>query len=100
MRVWIQIDFLRPIGGPDYDEETNQFIIIFEQTKVDEKINELSREKNYYINSIYITEENNDSKVIVDLKDSANYFTAQVERLEDAGPPFVDFSFMSKVGGK
>jgi len=84
-----------------YDEDAHQLIITFEETNIGEKIYDLTlREENYYIDSIQVIEENNDSKVIIRLKDSAKYYTAKTGHLTDAGLPYVEFSFISNVDGR
>lgn len=81
-----------------YNENEHQLIITFEETIIGEKINNLAiREENYYIDSIQLTEENNDSIVMIELKGSAKYYTAKTGHLSDAGLPYVEFSFKNSI---
>lgn len=88
-----------PLTATRYIKDNNQFTIKFNKTIIDENItcNGTKINKgNYYINSIELKEINNSSVVIVNLKDTAKFYTADIKKMIDDDLPFVEFYFSTK----
>lgn len=82
-----------------YDKAKNQFIIDFEKTDTDSKIN-LSKisEENRYVKSVSIKKNGSNTVITISLKDTAKYYTIGFSHLEPDVDDFpsLDFKFSNE----
>lgn len=82
-----------------YNLEKHQLIVKFTSTIVSEDMKKLStkNEDNYYLDSYQLSKENDSSIVILNLKDTTKFYTADIECISDYGLPYLSISFSSKI---
>ncbi|MFZ5597567.1 MAG: hypothetical protein ACOY31_11215 [Bacillota bacterium] len=81
-----------------YVKDEHQFIIEFEKTRISEEIKNKGlnvAEENYYLHSVELWEESHSSSVVVNLKDKAKLYTADIKKIYDSNSdlPYVQFYF-------
>jgi hypothetical protein len=83
-----------PVMKTSYDQNKNQFIIELISTSINpELLRKEFKEQNSYIDSVQIKEKGLNALVIVKLKDSAKFYTAEHGNSENF--PYVKFIFKS-----
>lgn len=83
-----------PVMKTSYDQNKNQFTIELINTSIDrELLRKVFIEQDRYINSVQFKEKGSNSLVIINLKDMAKYYTAEIDHAE--GFPYVKFTFSS-----
>jgi hypothetical protein len=87
-----------PHTETSYIKEGNQFVIEFENTGISPKLTEKDLKKdmqNNYISSIEVKKDNQNCRLIINLKDTAKYYTAKEGDLEAMRDefPYVAFGF-------
>lgn len=82
-----------------YNTEKHQLIVKFTNTRVSEDMMKLStkNEDNYYLDSYQVRKENDSSIVILNLKDAAKFYTADIERMTDEDLPYLRISFSDHI---
>lgn len=89
-----------PVINTSYAPDKNQFIIKFNNTEINPKLNTHTiKEQNAYIKSIELKEAGNDTIAIISLKETARYYSARDGHTEPAIDdfPFVEFAFINKL---
>lgn len=82
-----------------YVKDKQQFIIEFKDTNLNPRISKSKiAQQNHYINSVDISVHGKNTKLIVNLKDAAKYYTAFIGHLEPQKDdfPYVDFNFANE----
>lgn len=82
-----------------YVKDKQQFIIEFKNTNLNPTINKSKiAQQNHYISSVDINMYGKNTKLIVNLKDTAKYYTAFLRHLEPQKDdfPYVDFNFANE----
>lgn len=88
-----------PETATTYVKDKRQFIIEFKNTDLSPRINKSKiTEQNYYISSIDIKVHGKNTNLIVNLKDTAKYYTAFLGHTEPQKDdfPYVDFNFANE----
>lgn len=82
-----------------YIKDKHQFVIEFEKTGISQGLASKSMktsQDSYYIKSVKFLEKSDSSIVMVNLKDTAKFYTADIKKIIDNDLPFVQFSFSGK----
>ncbi len=89
-----------PVINTSYKPENNQFIIKLKNTEINPKLNTHTiKEQNAYIKSIELKKAGSDTNAIINLKETAKYYTARNGHTEPAKDdfPFIEFAFINKL---
>ncbi|NGX96102.1 MAG: hypothetical protein G4V63_13030 [Candidatus Afipia apatlaquensis] len=85
-----------PVMKTSYDQNKNQFVIeVFSTSISPELLRKAFKEQNRYIKSVQFKEKGSNSSVIINLKDSAKYYTA--ESCNDEEFPYVNLIFRNSI---
>lgn len=90
-----------PPTKTSYDKTKNQFIIEFQDTDIDSKL-DLSKvsQQNRYMNSVGIKRNGSNTTLTINLKDTPNYYNIKFSHAEPKVDDFpcLDFNFASEYG--
>lgn len=93
-------DTMLPVTETSYDEKNKEFILRFKDTKITENLKYSNfQQNNYYIKSIKVTEEGENSLIILNIDDTAKYYTGvKKDTFADGGGfPYLSLEFIKEI---